>query len=241
MTAPDLIFFVHIMKVGGTSLNWMIRRLIPRDLSYPDAEGNARYRPYVSVPDLRALTPERRQRIRYLTGHFPYCVGELFQRPIRHIVFVRDPTERVLSFLRAVNTQLPETERQSLEALYDDEERVQRFLRNLQTRVFAWNLDEEMDTVFDPRPLDRADLERAKSRLERCEVIGLQEDYVRGFELVKQHFGFRFEGLPKANVSVACQASRNLHTRINADNELDLELYHHARMLYQHRLEQSRQ
>lgn len=239
MTGPDLIFFVHIMKVGGTSLNWMIRRVVPRELTYPEAEGKARFRPYVSIPDLRALAPERRQQIRYLTGHFPYCVGELFQRPIRRIVFVRDPIERVLSFLRAVNTQLPAPERQSLEALYDDEDRVRRFLRNLQTRVFAWNLEEEMETVFDPRPLDRADLERAKSRLESCEVIGLQEDYVRGFELVKRQFGFQFQGLPRANVSVDCEASPGLRARISEDNELDHELYHHAQTLYRQRLQRT--
>jgi hypothetical protein len=232
----DLIFFVHVMKVGGTSLNWMLRRIIPRELSYPDAEGAARFRPYMSIADLQALSQERKARIRYLTGHFPFCVGELFDRPVRHIAFLRDPVERVLSFLRATHMRLPEQGRPTLQALYDDDDRRQRYLDNLQTRVFAWNLEDGMETVFDPRPLSGSDLERAKARLESCEVIGLQEDYGTSFELVKRHFGLSFKGHPRANVSDSHEAPSSLREQIARDCDLDRALYAHAEHLYRSRL-----
>ncbi len=229
-----LVFFIHIMKTGGLVLNRFVRRWIPEEYIYPRPVDRGALAPYFRIDDLRALSDHEKARFRYVTGHFPYCAGELFDRELTRIAFFREPVARVISHLRMIKDS-PEFAGHSLTQIYDDDRFRRRHLLNLQCRCFAHELTDELKAVFRPLDLSADDIERAKQRVLQCAVIGLQEDYERSFATVAETLRMPFEVVPRGNSSTHHEVPGPLRARIAEDNAADIEFYDFVRREYERR------
>jgi len=232
----DLIFFVHIMKTGGLALDRALRsRLPPPAHVYPYPDDRDRFSSYLDINKLRALSVDQKLSLRYVAGHFPFCVGDLFERNLVRVAVFRDPVERSISHLRQAKDE-EKWQSLNLIQIYEHREFFQRFIHNLQCRYFAYDLTNDLQSVFQPKRLSRADLERAKERVQQCEVIGLLEDFETSFQLIQQGLGLHFRKVPRGNASTKYAVPEGLRERIAADNPIDMEFYAFVRQVYQQRL-----
>jgi hypothetical protein len=196
---------------------------------------------YLAIELLRRLDRRQRSRLEYVGGHFPYCAGQLFDRPVRYVTFFRDPVARTSSHLKQARTLHPEYHGWSLQRLYEDREFHRRFISNLQTRCFAHELTDELSSVFDPRQLTEADFRLAKRRVASLDFLGILEDYGNAVQLFKREFNLPNLRITKRRFQYnECDVPQGLPARIAADNAYDMELYGFAKSLYQQRLHASR-
>ena len=164
-------FFVHIMKTGGTSLVFHLLANFAPDEVYPgerDKRAPDDVEPYASIADVLALSPERREEVRFYSGHFPYFVRDLLGVDVATLTLLRDPVDRTISVLRHFKRLWSRFRDSSLDEIYDDEFVFRHYIENFQTRVFALTRDdaaqsfasargyrEIRDALADPAPLPR--------------------------------------------------------------------------------------
>jgi hypothetical protein len=247
---PTPIFFVHVMKTGGTTLFRHLRQNFELDELYPYRHLDIRFegpkldiRLHLSLPYLQSLTPERRQRIRVYTGHFPFVACELLGGPFVTMTILRDPVDRTVSLLRQFRRRAPWRQEslgnpgwaaRTLEELYEHELIYEPLVHNHQAKIFSMTVADHPDSYMDPITVDRARLELAKENLARVDVLGLTERYDELLDDVQDRFGWVVQREARANPTPSDDqepVSEALLRRIAEDNALDLELYEHAQRL----------
>ena len=256
---PPRVFFVHVMKTGGTSLGLALRARYAADEFYPSGETVRRQKIFVN--ELLELDAEARARIRCFSVHMPaWLAADVAPGHLRFTV-LREPVERVMSHLRHIARidSCPD----DIEAIYDDPD-WRGCLTNYQTRVFGETRQDHdrslatgrrklaevgpdeaaalfrrgvrltWTTAFPgPREMGPTDLARAVRTIESMDEIGVTER----IDLFAEHLGRRLGGslgeLGRHNESQPEDPHRfeGLRARVHADNALDLELYERAREL----------
>jgi serine O-acetyltransferase len=134
-------FFVHLMKTGGTSFAFQLRKQFqPREI-YPsvgfDLRDEGDVAGYVSISRLLRLSPERRADIRVYTGHFPFVASELLDLELVNLTLLRDPVDRTISLLKHFKRVSKQYNSKALEEIYDDPFVFAHFIENHQTRLFS--------------------------------------------------------------------------------------------------------
>ena len=229
--ADERLFFVHVMKTGGTSLLYdLMGRFAPGEV-YPDAKlDRVEDAPYDSVPYLLQLDTARRDGIRVFCGHFPFAAVDLLPGRIASLTVLRDPVERTLSYLSMCLDMEPQFADCSLEDVYNDPIQFTFGISNFQTRVFALTADDEPLHVRNPIDIDERRLSLAKRRIERVDVLGIHEQYDDFLDRVVDRFGWERRNVPRRRVGRRpVEAAASLRRRIEADNAADMELYTYAR------------
>lgn len=101
---PDLLIQFHVPKTGGTSLSSMVKHAFRKEEIFESInEGEEVYGGLSLITfecckeRLFGRGPEGLKRIRYLSGHLPFGVHALFERPAKYITVLRHPIERVIS------------------------------------------------------------------------------------------------------------------------------------------------
>lgn len=226
-------FFMHIMKTGGISLLWRLRRVFPEEAIYPDSSDGDTLSdgPQISVPRLleRWSDPRRREQIRLVAGHLPYCTVELLDERFRSFTVLRDPVDRTLSFLSHHRANRPESVDVRLEALYEDPFITDHLVRNHMTKMLGMGTAEMTDGMMTALDLDDGHLQLAQRRLESFEVVGFtdrMEDFCRS---LSQRYGWDLGDPIVSNRSEPAVADAAFRSRIAADNALDMALYEQAR------------
>jgi len=134
-------FFVHLMKTGGTSFAFQLRKQFHPDQVFPsegfDRRDEKDVAVYVSVARLLRLSPERRADIRVYTGHFPFIVAELLDPELVTLALLRDPVDRTISVLKHFKRLSKRYSAYTLEEIYDDPFVFAHFIENHQTRMFS--------------------------------------------------------------------------------------------------------
>ena len=142
----DQLFFVHIMKVGGTTLARNAAANYPPDQVFPperdEADPVSGILQYMAVTPFAALDAEHLARLRFLSGHVPLSVAETTCPDATTIVLVRDPVERTLSYLRHCQWRHPEHAELSLEEIYEDEWFFTRFVQDHQVKLLSMTYEE---------------------------------------------------------------------------------------------------
>ena len=134
-------FFVHMMKTGGTSFAFQLRKHFqPREV-YPsvgfDLRDETDVAGYVSISRLLRLSPERRADVRVYTGHFPFVASDLLDLDLVNLTLLRDPVDRTISLLKHFKRVSKLYNSKPLEEIYDDPFVFAHFIENHQTRLFS--------------------------------------------------------------------------------------------------------
>lgn len=245
MTDPNAlpIFFVHLMKTGGTSLKTRLLATFPEESVYPNRQDDANQLvANVNVPYLLDISPERRARTRAYAAHMPYFTTEELGFPVHTVTVLRDPVSRVVSHLKQVRRErapwtlerlgLTEWNDPSFETLYDNEYLHDHFFRDYQTRLFSLTADDRPEDHLRLIDIDAQRLDLAKEHLRRVDVVGVMERLDDVVDQLTASHGLSTDPIPQMLVSTEdWTVSPELRERIRADNAHDVEFYEFARQL----------
>lgn len=179
MTQRDRpVFFVHVMRCGGTSLRSMLWRSVDQSRTWPsqvDIRRNGGR--YPEHEEALALPRDFFLDVDLVAGHFPWILSRHLPVPPLVVTFLRDPVERTLSHLRRhVGVHHFDRDRAMIDLL-DDETYAANALRDYQVRYFAWRALGERASVNHALPVDAGRLALAEERLAGCDVVGVTERF----------------------------------------------------------------
>ena len=227
-------FFVHVMKTVGGTLNQHLHANFGPGEVYPDprVDDDMGTR-YYSVEQLLALPEDRVAQVRLYKGHFPYAtVDRLGLDDVVTMTMLRDPVERVLSYLRR-RQELREPEL-SLEEIYAIPKVLLHFVHNHQVRMFA-------RTAEDPPvyhwwiEIDDERMAIAKTNLANVDIVGLTERFDEFLDMLRQRWGWTISSVENQHVTTPVEVSPEFRDRIARDNAADMEFYEFAKALYRER------
>ncbi|MEZ5167492.1 MAG: hypothetical protein R2695_13750 [Acidimicrobiales bacterium] len=216
------------MKTGGTTFIQHLRRNFPADRSYPVADDRlARRRQYFMIDELLAHHAAHPETVAY-SGHFPYVVSRLVDATITMTV-LREPVARTISALRHFRLWEPRLADATLEQIYDDEWTFALYLHNHQTRMFAMDDGDKLESFMDPIAIDEHRLALALDRLDAVDVVGVCEEFPQFVRTLGDRFGWHIADVPNYRVSDDDdEVSADLRERILHDNAADVALYRRA-------------
>lgn len=213
------LYFFHVPKTGGTTLQHLLVEHFPDDAICPAQD----------EPGLQALSDASLARYRLFAGHF-WSLPARLDSPLRMMTWLRDPLQRAVSMYKhilrdtghALHAQAMQPD--NLDALV-----THPALRNSQVRHLA-----RVHPHYQLRMDDTACLPLACETLDACFFIGFSEHYQRSAQTLFQLLGWERElSIPRLNTAeeyspgVALEPS--LEDALRAANALDELLYAHAR------------
>lgn len=249
MTQPTAdsrpVFFIHLMKTGGTTLFEHFKTIHSVDEVWPHTDLDFSYdgprlrvRHHLSLDYVASLPPERRATIRFYGGHLPYVARHLLG-DVTTLTLLRDPVDRTVSLLRQMRRSVPGIQDSGrrprladapLEEVYEHEAVFGPLVHNHQTKMFAIRAGEPYG-FLDLLPLDAQRLADAKANLAEVDVVGVTERYDLFVSDVVAELGWTAEDLKTENVSPddgTQVVSAAFRRRILDDNALDVELHRYA-------------
>ncbi len=235
-------FVAHMQKTAGTTLRDRLRSTFPEERIYPNASDGPDARiSVISVSHLQERWAARGDQIDLLTGHFPVRTTEILPsvRPWVTMTILRDPVERVLSFLRhqGDRRQRGATEDTPLLEIYEDPFRFEAMIHNHMTRTLSLAPDEfgPGDGVLTTVPYTPERLELAKEALAAMDTFGLQHRLDEFCVELEARYGLDCGEPRRSNTTEPRDDDQALRDRIAEDNALDVELYQYACRLYEER------
>jgi hypothetical protein len=248
---PAVLIQFHLPKTGGTSLSSMVKHAFRREEIFESiSEGEEVYDGLSLVTfescreRLSARGPEGLNKIRYLSGHVPFGVHTLFERPAKYITVIRHPIARVISIFH-FNSQF--------ENRYARDGRVISFeefvesrrdinLHDYQVRVLSGALELNApapvspgDEVVPSATVERRHLEQAKRNIEdhflaaapveQLTDLGLMLRIVYGWPM--RHLFNEYKNRTKARPRQR-EIVPHLQRIIEGCNRYDMELYEWA-------------
>jgi len=243
-SAGARLVFLHIMKVGGTSLSDTFQQWMEPDRS----------RVHVYMDDLVMTPVPILAQLRFLAGHIPYAALPLIPGPYSTLCVLRDPYARTISHfthLRAVRSQFGEL---TLDEFVTNEvfdvpssNYQARQLAHEFNPVEAWRSFSPEDlyqarggdplepyplqSLFDSLPVGYDDdelLQRATNHLADIDYVGVTEDLDAVGAAIARLFDAKFEPIPRLNTSPPIgsdQMDARIRRRIDARTAVDRELY----------------
>lgn len=226
----DPIFFVHVMKTGGTTVRHHIRKQYEEHELYPSRTLDADlHTANERIDYLCSLAPERRAVIRAYMGHFPYMVVRRVPTPLSTLTVLREPVSRVVSHLRHLQRHSPMHRDASLEAIYDDPFLGPSLVRNHEVKIFSLTDADEPISYRHVLEIDDDRLELAKSNLDEVQTVGVMEHIEVFLTAVERRFGWDIDkSVVRRMTRAEGDVSRSLRDRIARDHEAARDFYAHA-------------
>jgi Galactose-3-O-sulfotransferase len=231
--ANRCIIFLHLPKTAGETLRRTLKWKYGSEMLYLHTLTEP-------AESLEEVPLSKRRDARVLTGHLYYGVHEYIPQRCEYITLLRDPVARVISFYYYI---LGRTDHYRHEELVRSGMSLEEFVRsspergieNDQTRMLSGKGAGELDAG----ELGRDALDEAKRNLESFLVVGLTERFDESFILIRRALGWKLPLYVTKNVSAGPKpASATAVELIRERNQLDLELYEHARALFSAAVEQ---
>jgi hypothetical protein len=150
------LFFMHIMKTGGFSLaTQLFQQYEPESVygGFGPPQTNpitATYR-YLNPRPLAHLHDGCSSRLQVVAGHFPFAARSLLGEDVVTVTILRDPVERVISFLNHAQRFHTEHVGLPLEAIYEDAWYFPRFYDNHAVKMLAMDRAEMLAHLPDDR------------------------------------------------------------------------------------------
>ncbi|MEM7139527.1 MAG: hypothetical protein AAF548_00745 [Actinomycetota bacterium] len=226
------------MKTGGTSFAvHHLGKAFDDRVTFPnDADDGNSYQldasPYWRLDALRELSQERMSRVELIRAHYPFCAIDLIPHEELVVMTVlRDPVERVISYLKHCQTYHPHHADMSFDEIYDDPGWVDGFGTNHQTKLFSMTADDDPAYCYQPMVVDDARLELAKANLATLDLVGTQERFDEFVAECGRRYGWPTERGGRHRESKPDRPSDDLIERICMDNRIDLDFYDFARSI----------
>ena len=238
-----MVFFIHLMKTGGSSFRHTLRQNFSSGEVFPDPDYDEMRTAYLHVSALDQLSDARRSGIAAVAAHFPFYATNLVDGPLFKLTVLRDPVERTISHLKHSKRHNQRHSESSLEEIYDDPWVFLMEIRDFQSKVFSIEPEDGagssgLATVIDVIDVDERRLRNAKANLETVDLIGLHEDYTGFLGQVSMRLGWSTEDVPRLRAGeTGSNVSESFRRRIAEDNEADMEFYAFARALVAERAE----
>lgn len=246
------IAFLHIPKTGGITFRELLYKLYqPADIApVPDPMPQNPYNPntvnYKEYPTMdvanQDFTPYRADGEPYkmVIGHYDFDIIKRYPHLIP-ITMLREPISRVISQLRYTQrtvdswNELPLALRLGkLDKLLELDE-LRSYVTNSQTRQMAgtyWSGQSIPDDEL---------LDTALHNLVECAFVGLQEHFDDSLLILAYTLGiapithYQSWNIAPAGSSQS-QVSRETYQKLAHINNLDIELYEYAKLIYNHRM-----
>lgn len=232
MSGPDRAFFVHLQKTAGTALFKRLRAAVGEDAVYPLPAEQGTPEVVLDVERLRRRLQESGQQFRVVTGHFPLATVDLLGRElgaVRTFTILREPVERVLSFLRHQREVEAMFEGWALDEIYRHPVSTGGLVANHQVKMLAMTVEEMTAGALSPMAVDDRHVERALQNLtERIEVFGIQERFEAFCTDLGTAFGWDLGDPLFMNRTKPAPVPEGLREQIAADNVHDVQLYRAA-------------
>jgi Galactose-3-O-sulfotransferase len=223
------VIFLHLPKTAGSTLRGIIERQYGSRSILPLYESKF-------GEELAAIPPNQMDRLRVVMGHFYFGAHASLSKPSTYITVLRDPIDRIISRYYFVR-------RSPLDPVYDAvremslKEFAETYCDNDQTRLLAG----KYDGLSFGRCSDDEMLDIAKRNLTKYfAVVGITEEFDRSLILMKRILGWRNPFYIRRNVTRGRPRKDKLPQEtlnvIQANSELDLELYRYAEKLFQEQI-----
>lgn len=229
----DSLFFMHIPKTAGTTLNDILKRKYQNKNILIDY---GRRDISETVQKISTLPEDRKSQVKLLIAHVGFGLHNCFtHQNFNYITLLRDPVERLVSeyyFIRRKKDHPLHREiiksGVNLETFVDGEILGQKHSDNCQVRF----LSGEYGIPYEKRITDElasAILQTAKQNLKSFSVIGTLDKFDETLLLIKEFIGLKDVSYIAKNTSGNQNKGYDLSDRILKKiitrNELDIELY----------------
>ena len=235
---PDhTLVFIHIPKTAGMSLR---ETLLANRAPHPS------HRILHPIDDYRALAAmpaEYRRALGLIEGHQYFGAHELVEQPCHYLTMLRDPLERILSYYSFVRSWEPHHLHRTINdgalTLLDClRGKLTVELDNFQVRSLT-----SLRRIHIPfGGVTRSMLDEAKAHLDTFAAVGLTDRFAESVDHFCSVFGWPRSPITTINVSPRRVRHQDLDDStldaIRASNDLDQELYEHARLLFAARIGQ---
>jgi hypothetical protein len=225
------LFFIHLPKTGGLTVNYYVYRCLAGQAVYPAGPG-APFEHFQDIDQLRTKVSSAGPPPRFLTGHFPFYLSNDFGFPVVTATVLRDPVERTISQLRMIAAEEERFAGLTLEQIYEAGWNRPLLMGNMMTRLLSATKLDGLARFSDYIEIDASRLAVAKQNLQKIDVLGFQ-DRVEDF-LARLTSRFAWSPRPVVSINVRGgepQVTREFRRRIAHDCGYDTELYEFARGL----------
>jgi hypothetical protein len=248
-----VVFFVHIMKTGGTPVVQIRVPQYPKGSRYPEEGEDEMFIAAKGLTEnLFGLSEERRLSLRWISPHMPLSAAIKFReaadRPVYITLVLRDGFDRALSHLRNVSRRFNHT--YTYRQLLDNPVLRDFFFSNHQTRALSmgescwqeWDQSikaltlmtlglEQAQLAPDIAPVGPEDLEQAIDSLRHVDVLGRQSEFDNWWQRCSSQFGWPAVPAPPVNVTSKLETGTappipdSVLEEIRELNALDSRLY----------------
>jgi hypothetical protein len=248
LPVTDPVYYLHIPKTGGTFFtSFLDSQFYPNDIC-----------PAQLLPELFRLPESDLLRYQFFRGHLWHGLDSHLKRRLQYITLLRNPIQRTISWYshvrrdaNAYRHQRVVDENWSLLDFVRDQE-TNWDMVNAQALFLAVDLDysalardpvgygQAVVKQYASRGNDRALLDLAKQRLEKCAFFGITERMQDSMSLLSYAMDFYPDfSLPRLNVGGNRPAENEISAEtieaIKAITGVDQELYDWAGQLFEER------
>ncbi len=227
-TNKKQFFFMHIPKTGGTSFRKVLNKSFKSSEIYPNGSEMKLHNGYPKLNKVKKTQKNHWNNINLLRGHYPFVTGSLLGENTIYLTILRNPISRCVSYLHHIQRK---NTKKSLDEIFDETKRASS---NLQVKYFSDN-DINNINYFGEENISVKALKLAKQNIDRCNFVGINEDFIKSIELLGKMYKLKLNEIVKKNSGDYSidNVDQNLLKKIKQNNKFDMELYDYGKTKYE--------